>query len=169
MIGIVALLGMVPRRAAADLSDEGSSMRTKPSVIDTIQNYCRMLTADKFDVVAAAQRFGMHLVDEKLAVTFTPRDRGFSRGVALRTWRTNDLGGFDLDVEPTIKLPFSKLRDAFGPFKFSPRMHPGDDYELMAFWRPPDAKRSCGIVASLRAHTEHPTGHEAVWRVSLTR
>ena len=143
-------------------------MRTKPSVIETIEGYCKLLTGGPVDAMTAAQRFGMHLVDEKMSVSFTPRDRSFARGSATRRWRTNYASGFDLDVEPTIKLPFSKLRDAFGPFKFVPRMHPGDDYEFIARWKPAGSTAGCGIVVTLHAHTDRPTGHESVARVSIT-
>lgn len=48
-----------------------------------------------------------------------------------------------------------------------PRTHPGDDYEFVARWKPEGAKEGCGIVVTLRAHTEHPKGHEAVTTVSI--
>lgn len=141
----------------------------KPAPVETIEAYCKLFgSGETVDAAASAQRFGMHLVDEKMSITFTPRDRSFSRGVAMRIWRTNNLGGIDLDVEPSMKLPFAKLRDAFGPFKFVPRMHPGDDYEFLARWTPAGSKVGCGIVVTLRAHTDRPTGHEAIARVSIT-
>ena len=139
-------------------------------MIETIENYCRLFTGEKVDVVAAAQRYGMHLVDDKqMSVTFTPRDRTFTTGTAVRVWKTNDLGGINLDVEPTLKVPFSKLRDAFGPFRFVRRFHPGDDYEFVALWRPAATKPACQIVVTLGARTEHPTGHEPVTRLSIGR
>ena len=145
-------------------------MRSQPAVVETIKAYCRLFAAEAVDVVAAAQRFGMHILDDKqLSVSFTPRDRGFAHGIAVRKWRTNDLGSIDLDVEPTFKLPFSTLRDAFGPFQFVPRFHPGDDYEFDTAWHPPDSKSSCRLVVTLGAKTRHPTGREPVQRVSIGR
>ena len=145
-------------------------MRTKPAVTDTIEGYCKLLGGAPVDVVTAARRFGMHLVDDKrMSVTFTPRDSAFASGTAVRRWGTNDLSGIDLDVEPASKLTFSKLRDAFGPFKSVRRMHPGDDYEFSAAWPLGVAKAACRIVVTLRAQTEHPTGNELVQRVSIAR
>ena len=139
-------------------------------MIETIEGYCTMFATDDVDVVAAAQRFGMHLVDDKqMSVTFTPRDPSFASGTAVRQFRTNKLSGIELDVEPTLKVPFSKLRDAFGPFKAVGRFHPGDDYEFVALWRPAATKPACQIVVTLRARTDHPTGHELITRVSIGR
>ena len=145
-------------------------MRSKPNVIETIQGYCGLFSGGTIDVIAAAQRFGMHLVDDKqMAVTFTPRDRAFSRGIAVRQWRTNNLSGIELDVETSTGLSLSKLRDSFGPFKPVARMHPGDDYELVASWPAGAAKATCRIVVALRASSASHAGHEQVQRVSIGR
>ncbi len=137
---------------------------------DTIEGYCRLFTADPVGVVEAAQRFGMHVVDDKqMAVTFTPRDRSFSSGVAVRKWRTDTLSGIDLEVGPSVKLPFSTMQDAFGPFKALARTHPGDDYEFLSNWRINESQPACRILVTLRARTARPTGREPVRRISISR
>jgi hypothetical protein len=138
-------------------------------MIETIQKVCELLAEASPSASAAAQRLGMHLVDEGMSISFTPRDRDFSAGSAVRRWQTDKLSGIDLDVAARAKLRLSTMRDAFGPFKPLPREHPGDDYEFLAYHAAGAAKTECRISITVQPRRGQPTGAEPVMRVSIAR
>jgi hypothetical protein len=142
----------------------------KPRVIETIEKALSLFVSGPISAHAAAQRLGMHLMDDgMLDVTFTPRDRTFEHGSALREAGNNDLGLVILDVAPHVALKYSVLRDAFGPFKAARRQHPGDDAEFLAYPKVGAAQVPCSLVITFRTAVENLTGDELVDRISIGR
>src|SRR6266478_5440246 len=112
----------------------------------------------------------MHLMDDGMMdVTFTPRDRNFERGSAVREGGKDNASVIILDVAPHTALKYSVLRDSFGPFKLAHRQHPGDDREFVAYPKVGGVPLPCSLVITLRTAAENPSGDELVDRISIVR
>ena len=140
----------------------------KPLVVQTIEKALAMFTGTPVRVGSAARQLGMHLVeDSEMEITFTPRDREFSAGAAVREWKKEDLAIIMLDVSPHATVKFGPLRDAFGPFKMVARQHPGDDASFVA--HPTVAGATAQLSVTMQKFTERPGDDDLVSRISVTR
>jgi hypothetical protein len=166
-VGALIVLSLCTTRISRADADGRRPVKT---MIETVSRMCDAV-AEQPTAVTAAQRFGMHLHDEgpNMSVTFSPRDRHFVKGAAIRRWGTDLLSGIDVDVDPSITLSLGDLRDSFGPFEVLKREHPGDAPEFSAQHRPPKRERGCSLVVRLRSGTRTPTGTEAVEHISIAR
>ena len=158
------LTAAIVNGAPTDATNKGSG------VVHTIDRALALFANGPVAAHSAALQLGKHLVDDSaMEITFTPRDRDFSAGSAVREWHKQELAVIVLDVAPRVTLKYAALRDAFGPFKLTSREHPGDDTILVAHPSVGESGTVCQISVTLRGYSEHPTGDEPVSQISLTR
>jgi hypothetical protein len=138
-------------------------------VVETIEKALALFANGPMTVHTAAQRLGMHLVADELEVTFTPRNRLFSRGSAVRQFDKETLGSLILDVDDHATVKYGPLRAAFGPFKMATRQHPGDEAEFIAFPKIGQSNVACIMSVTMRKFTEQPTDEDAVGRIEISR
>lgn len=143
---------------------------TKPRVIQTIEKALSLFAGGPISARSAAQQIGMHLVDDSaMEVTFTPRDREFATGSAVREAQKEELGVIILDVAAHATVKFGPLREAFGPFKIASRQHPGDEAIFVAHPAREPSKVPLQLSVTMRKFSEQPTDEDAVAQISITR
>lgn len=155
--------------APAAHADSERSRRLNP-MIETLTRMCETVV-EQPAALAAAQRFGMHLIDEgpNMSVTFTPRDRHFASGQAGRQWGTTRLEGMDVTVDASATLTLGSLRAAFGTFKLVRPEHFDSPLDFVAQYLPPRHQRGCSLVVRLRNPIEIPSDTEPVAAISIVR
>lgn len=141
----------------------------KPAVIRTIEKALSLLASGPVSAHGAAQQLGMHLVDSAMEVTFTPRDREFATGSAVREPQKDELAVIILDVDARATVKYGPLRDAFGPFKMVSRQHPGDEAIFVAHPTIAPSKVPLQLSVTLRRFAERPADDDAVGQISITR
>ena len=104
-----------------------------------------------------------------MPVTFSPRDRRFVNGAAVRRFGTPTLSGLDVEVAAGPTLELESLRHAFGAFERIEDEHPGGRASFSATYRPPKRSEGCSIVVTLRPRANATADPEAVRQISIAR
>ncbi len=139
-------------------------------MVQTIEKALSLVAGRPISARSAAQRLGMHVVDDSaMEVTFTPRDREFATGSAVREPQKDELAVLILDVDPHATVTYGPLRDAFGPFKMASREHPGDEAIFVAHPMVAPSQTPLQLSITLRDFSEQPRDDAAVAQISVGR
>jgi hypothetical protein len=122
---------------------------------DAIVAICEYLMDKPLNARAVATKLGMHLHDEIVDITFTPRDRRFAKGSAVREPDAQELGLLKLKLAPDVKLSFAEVRATLGELTRLYEDHNPPAWE--AEIKRADKPMTCSVRIELRGDPEEAT------------
>lgn len=167
---MVRLAAIAAISVVATAIGDAEPTRIRGTMIDTIKQICDYVMTREQTAASTAHRFGMHLhAHEGANITFTPRDRRFSRGSAEREWQSEVLAGVALTVDARSTLTIGEIRAAFGPLARSEGQHYDDPPRFVATFKRADRPLVCDVIVDLEVRfiESEPTDDLRVKKITL--